>query len=435
MEQGNIRAKRGGRINSSSASRKEWTQVRPSTGGKLDAQAVLLLAVNALYAISNALSGTFLPVYLWKASGSYLLIGWFSFGQFLAGGLTFWLAGKWVKEGNKMNSLRLGILLSGLFFLTVLLLGKQATRYGVPLGMLSGTAMGFYWLAYNVVYFEITEPDNRDRYNGWAGLLGSAGGMIAPWISGYLITTLHGERGYRLIFTLSLIIFGVACVLSFWLRKREKGSERYSFSYGFRRLQEKGNPWRRMFAAVMAQGVREGVFMFLVGLTVYIATSNESKLGNYTLLTSLIALVSFWVIGKRLTMRNRNVAMLAGTLLLGVAIMPLFWGVSYSMLLMFGIGTSLFMPLYIIPMTSRVFDLIGSTEEGASNREEYIVLREAALTLGRLIGLSGYLILLPINHSEQAIVWLMFIVGIMPVAGWYFMRPFLLAPTYVRKTR
>lgn len=391
---------------------------------KLEKQAVLLLVVQALYGVASALSGTFLPIYLWKVSGSYTLIGWFTFAQYVIGGLTFWVVGKWVKEHNKMHSLRLGIALSGVFYSVILLLGEGAKNFSVLLGMLNGLAMGLFWLAFNVVYFEVTEPDTRDRYNGWAGLLGSAAGILAPWISGLLITSMKGERGYRFIFALSLAIFTVSVILSFWLKKRH-GEGKYSWLLGFRQLMEKGNPWRRMIPAIAAQGVREGVFMLLVGLTVYVATRSESKLGTYSLIVSLVALISFWVVGKWMNKMKREWAMLVGVVMIAVVILPLFWQVSYVSLLIFGIGASLFMPLYIIPMTTRVFDLIGQSEDNAKNREELIVLREAGLTIGRIIGLSAYLIVLPINDSPRAITWLLLSVGVVPIAGWWFMRPFL----------
>ena len=390
----------------------------------LNRQAVLLLVVQALFGVANVLSGTFVPVYLWKASQSYMLIGWYTLGQYVMSGLTFWVAGKWVKEHNKMNSLRIGIVLSGVFYCTVLLLGQQAKSYYVPLGILHGMALGFFWLAFNVVYFEVTDPDNRDRYNGWAGLLGSAAGIVAPWVSGLLITSMQGEKGYRLIFTLSLVIFSISVILSFWLKKRH-GQGIYNWKHGLQQLMQKGNPWRRMFPAIAAQGVREGVFMFLVGLTVYVATKNESKLGTFSLITSLVALISFWFVGKMLKKRNRKLVMLIGVIMISVVILPLFWKVTYATLIMFGIGTSLFMPLYIIPMTSRVFDLIGQSEESAREREEFIVLREIALVTGRVIGLTSYLIVLPQNHSTVAITWLLFAVGVVPIAGWWFIKPFL----------
>ncbi|MFS0723312.1 MFS transporter [Paenibacillus sp. 1P07SE] len=392
--------------------------------GALDRQAILLLTVQGMYAAATALSGTFVPVYLWKTSQSFMLIGWFTLFQYVVSGLTFWVAGKWVKERNKMNSLRLGIVLSGVFYCAILLLGQTALQVIIPLGALSGLASGFFWLAYNIVYFEITEPDNRDKFNGWAGLLGSGAGIIAPWISGMLIVAYAGNAGYRLIFTLSLCIFGIAGVLSFLLRKR-KTAGRYSWFYGFRQFRGGDPGWRAVFLSLTAQGVREGVFLFLIGLLVYLVSRDERMLGNYSLWTSLVGLCAFLLVGRLLTMRSRSKAMLFGVIMLTLVILPLIWRLDYVTLLWFGIGTALFLPLYSIPMTSSVFDRIGATAEAASHREEYIVLRELGLVAGRLIGLGAYLVLVSQTSEPAALIWLLLGVGVMPVFGWLFIRRYL----------
>ncbi|WP_020617589.1 MFS transporter [Paenibacillus daejeonensis] len=392
--------------------------------GALDGQAILLLTVQGMYAAATALSGTFVPVYLWKTSQSFMLIGWFTLFQYAVSGLTFWLAGKWVKERNKMNSLRLGIVLSGIFYCSILLLGAAAVRYIALLGALSGLASGFFWLAYNIVYFEITEPDNRDKFNGWAGLLGSGAGIFAPWISGMLIVAYAGGAGYRIIFTISLTIFGVAAILSFWLKKR-KTEGKYSWLYGFRQIGGSDPGWRAVFLSLMAQGVREGVFMFLIGLLVYLVSRDERMLGSFSLWTSLVGLVAFLLVGRLLTMRRRSTAMLIGVIMLTLVIVPLLWRLDYTTLLVFGIGTALFLPLYSIPMTSSVFDRIGATAEAASHREEYIVLRELGLVLGRLLGLAAYLILVSRTSQPQAFIWLLLGVGVMPVVGWFCIRSYL----------
>lgn len=392
--------------------------------GRLDGQSRTLIAVHGLYAAAAALSGTFIPIYLWKAKESFASIGWFCMSQYVVSGLLFWLAGKWVKEHNKMIALRLGIALSGCFYFTVLMIGPSAYRWVVPIGILDGIALGLFWLSYNIVYFEVTGPDNRDRYNGIAGLLGSAAGIVAPWLSGLIITSNKDELGYRIIFTASLVVLAVAVACSFGLRNRASGG-RYDWTHAAKQLRQRGNPWRRFALAIMTQGVRDGVFMFLVGLTVYMATRNEQKLGNYALITSFVALVSFWLIGRTMRTNRRSGAMLAGVLLLSAVIVPLFWGIHYSMLLVFGIGTSLFIPLYMIPMTSTVFDLIGRTEQSVRQREEFIVLRELALTLGRAIGMTAYLIVLSRTKSPAAITWLLFTVGSMPILGWFATRHLL----------
>ncbi|NDI35713.1 MFS transporter [Chengkuizengella sediminis] len=389
--------------------------------GKLTKQAILLLAVHGLFAAANALSGTFVNVYLWKVSNDLSLIGWFSLSHQVVNILTFWLAGKWVKEHNKMNSLRLGVGLSAVFYLFVLLLQKQAVDYVLLLGAVQGMAAGFFWLAFNVVYFEITGPNDRDKFNGYAGLLGSGAGMFAPWISGLVITQMKATSGYKIIFSISLIVFVIGVIVSFFLKKREpKGT--YQWFAAFQRLKEKRNPWRKAFLALMAQGIREGVFTFIIGLLVYIATKNEMKLGNYSLIVSAVALVSYMFMGKYLKPWHRNRAMFIGTIFMIVVIFPFFWDISYMTLLIFGIGTSIFLPLFTIPMTSTVFDIIGRDDESAQQRVEYVVLREAGLNAGRILGTLIFILI--ITWSNKPIVLNVFLlcIGSSPLLAWYFMR-------------
>lgn len=390
---------------------------------ELDGQAVLLLVVHGLFAAANALSGTFVNVYLWKVRQDYALIGWFALFSHLAGALTFWMAGKWVKERNKMNSLRLGVALSAVFYLAVLLLGRRAADLVIPLGILQGMAAGFFWLAFNVVYFEITEPDNRDKFNGWSGLIGSLSSMIAPWISGLMITRVGdgAGSGYRMIFSLSLTVFLIGVIVSFFLKKR-KPDGKYRWLYGFHSLKENGSPWRSVLPGLAAQGVREGVFAFIIGVLIFAATESEAKVGNYWLYSSAVGLVSYWLCGRWLKPARRSAAMLIAALMLTAAVLPFFIAVNYGTLILFGIIAGVFFPLYIIPMTSSVFDLIGKDDDSARHRVEYVVIRELALNAGRIAGTLIFIAVLSRTDSVTAMSLLLLGIGSSPILAWLFMR-------------
>lgn len=389
--------------------------------GALNGQSKLLLIVNGLFAAANALSGTFVTVYLWKAKNDFALIGWFALAHQISMSITFWLAGKWVKEHNKMHSLRLGVAISAIFYLLVLLFQKDAVNYVLLLGFVQGLSSGFFWLAFNVVYFEVTGPRSRDRFNGWAGLLGSGAGMIAPWFSGFLITRMKDTSGYKLIFTISLAIFVLGVVASFFLKKR-KVQGNYEWLHSVHQLRSRGNAWRLVVPALMAQGMREGVFGFIIGLMVYIATKNEMKLGNFSLITSAVAFISFMLVGKLLKHNYRNGAMLIGTLMMVVVISPFFWEVSYLTLLIFGVGTALFIPLYTIPMTSTVFDIIGQDEESARHRVEYVVLRELGLNAGRIAGTLIFIVVISWSTAPLVVNLMLLFIGSAPILAWFYMR-------------
>jgi len=391
------------------------------TKGRLDRQTKLLLLVNGLFVTANALSGTFVNVYLWKSTNDFSLIAWFALVTHAAGALTFWLSGGWVKRHNKMNCLRLGVAVSALFYLTVLLLGARAASYVALLGAVQGMASGFFWLAFNVVYFEVTEPGNRDLFNGWAGLSGSLAGMIAPWISGYLITHMKETAGYRLIFTLSLAVFLIGVAFSFFLKKR-KAQGRYYWFYFLGCLKENRHSWKWAAAALAAQGMREGVFAFIIGLLVYISTQSEMTLGNYSFVTSAVGLVSFMLAGKLLKPRFRRGAMLAGAAAMVGVILVFFWRVNFVSLLIFGVSVALFYPLFSLPMTSATFDLIGRDRESVRNRVEYVVLRELALDAGRIIGVLIFLAVVSFDASPATLNWLMLGIGSAPLLAWFCMR-------------
>lgn len=394
---------------------------RDDRGTNLSRQAILLLLVNGLFTAAGALSGTFLNVYLWKLKESLLFVGWFAIAVHVAGALTFLLAGKWVKEYNKMNSLRLGVALSAVFYFVVLLLETRAVAYIWLLGALQGMASGFFWLSFNVVYFEVTGPDNRDKFNGWAGLLGSLSNMIAPWLSGMVITRMTEASGYRVIFSISLGIFVTGVIVSFFLKKRKADSQ-YAWKHCWKMIRQKGNPWRHVLPALMSQGVREGVFTFLIGLLVYIATRDEMKVGNYWLITSAVALFSFWAAGKFLTPRNRSRFMMVGTLAMVAVILPFFWDVNYTTLLVFGVGTALFIPLFTVPMTSTVFDIIGRDQDSATHKVEYVVIRELGLNIGRIVGIILFIVVVSWRNHELVLSSLLLIIGSFPVLSWWFIH-------------
>jgi YQGE family putative transporter len=303
----------------------------------------------------------------------------------------------------------------------VLWLGSRSIHYIIVLGLVQGISSGLFWLAFNVVYFEVTNPDNRDRFNGWAGLLGAGAGILAPWISGMLIVTLGDIAGYRLIFSISLGIFIVGVIVSFFLKKR-KVEGTYEWFLPIRCLRQAKSPWRRVGLALVAQGFREGVFGFLIGLLVYISTSSEASLGRYLFMTSSVSLVSFWAAGKFIKPRYRRGAMLLGALMMVAVIVPFFWKLSFITLLIFGVTVSLFYPLYSIPMMSTVFDLIGTNEGSAKQREEYVVLRELALNIGRVLGVLIFIAIVSWSTAPSVMSLLLLLIGSSPLASWYFMR-------------
>jgi YQGE family putative transporter len=381
---------------------------------------VLLLLIGGFYSLSISLSNTFVNVYLWKQSGEFKDLGLYNLAIVTMQPLTFILAGRLAKKIDRIIVLRLGVSFLAVFFVTVLLVGERADDYLLLLGALLGIGYGFYWLAFNVLTFEITEPDTRDFFNGFLGLLASTAGMIGPIIAGYMISSLAKWKGYTIIFSISLVLFVVAVVLSFFL-KRRAAEGNYLF---VRILQERNynKNWRLITNAHFFQGLREGTFVFVISVLVYITTGSELALGTFGLVNSATSFVVYYLVSRFIKHKHRKNAILFGGLLLYGAIFLIVFDVSYMRLILYAMVIAIAYPILLVPYSSLTFDVIGRSWKSAEMRIEYIVVRELFLNGGRIVSILLFLGSITFFETEKSIPVLMLFLGAGHVMIYFFIR-------------
>lgn len=369
----------------------------------------LLLFIGGLYSLSAALSNTFVNIYLWKQSGEFSDLALYNLAIVVLQPLTFILAGRWAKKIDRVIVLRIGVIFLALFYLTVLFIGTNASKFLLLLGALLGVGYGFYWLAFNVLTFEITEPENRDFFNGFLGILTSVGGMIGPIAAGFIISRMEKFTGYSVIFGISLTLFSIAVFLSFFL-KRRPADGRYLFG---RILAERKNSlnWRMITNAHFFQGLREGTFIFVISVYVFISTGSELALGTYGLVNSSISFLGYFLVSRLLKKEYRKRAILIGGLLLYSAIFFIVFEVTYQKLLVYAATIAIAYPLLLVPYISLTYDVIGRGWKAAEMRIEYIVVREIFLNAGRIVSILGFLAAVSFFNEEKSIPILLLIIG------------------------
>lgn len=372
---------------------------------RLDSQAQLLILMNTLYLTSIAFSNTFVNIYLWKIKNDFTLIGVFNLLTFTAMPVAFYLGGKIVKKVDRVISIRIGVMVLAIFYSIVLLLGQGTAHFAAPLGFLLGIGAGFYWLGYNVMYFEITGPENRDFFNGKNGLLASLSGMIAPFIAGWLIKV-NPIGGYRILFFLSFLVFMIAVGVSFFIKKRElKGSLSLKKPWHDTIWDTR---WNKMMLAHYFFGLREGLTAFLISLLVFISVSSEFRLGIFTFAVSAVSLLAYYLVGRILVPQKRVFFIFLGAAMLSLMVVPLFFNVHYVWLMVMGLGSAIFYPVFLIPLTSTTFDVIGEDPEKARLRVEYIIMREISFSSGRVTGIGFFVLLVLWTKQIILIILLLF---------------------------
>lgn len=368
-----------------------------------------LLLIGGLYSLSTALSNTFVNIYLWKQSGQFTDIAIYNLSVVVLQPITFILAGRWAKKIDRVIVLRIGVSFLAIFYLAVLFIGTNASKFLILLGSLLGIGYGFYWLAYNVLTFEITEPETRDFFNGFLGVLTSIGGMIGPIAAGFIISRLENFTGYSIVFGLSLGLFSVAVFLSFFL-KRRPAQGKYCFQ---RILTERRNNvnWRLITNAHFFQGLREGTFVFVISVFVFISTGSELALGTFGLINSGISFLAYFLVSRFIKKEHRLKAILIGGCILYLAIFLIVFEITYTNLLIYAATIAIAYPLLLVPYMSITYDVIGRGWKAAEMRIEYIVVRELYLNFGRAVSILSFIAAITLFNEKNSIPYLLLILG------------------------
>ncbi len=372
----------------------------------LSHDARILLAVGGLFTISTALSGTFVNVYLWRARNDFVMIGIFNLFQYLTIPAAFFLGGQLTRKKSAGLSLRIGLLFHIAFFLSILLVNRRAPTYVIPLGILLGLAAGFYWVASQILTFDLTNRMNRDTFNSTLGMIFSISGMLSPLISGYVITVFPAFTGYRLIFLVSVAFYVVIWLVSYLLKTKPYAKPIALLSC----YRKAALSYRYILLGHYFFGIRNGIFMFLINLLVFITAGNELSIGKLSLVTALVSFVTFYGLEKILKPKRRVFFFTLGAVMMLCSVLFLVWRVNLITLFTFGILNAIFVPFFHVPFESATLNVIDKNAATRS-RTEYIILKEIFLNLGRLTGVVAFILILAKNNSPIALRFFLLVVG------------------------
>lgn len=381
---------------------------------------ILLLVIGGLYSLSISLSNTFVNVYLWKQSGEFIDLGIYNLSIVVMQPITFIFAGRLAKKIDRVVVLRLGVIFLAIFFMSVLIIGGSAAKFIILLGGTLGIGYGFYWLAFNVLTFEITEPETRDFFNGFLGIMNSTAGMIGPIIAGFIISRLKNFTGYTTIFSISLLLFSGAVVLSFFLKRRPAEGD-YLFKRIFNERKRDRN-WKMITSAHFFQGLREGTFAFVIGVFVFIATGSELALGKFGLVNSSAAFIAYFLATRIIKKTKRKMFILMGGIFLYLSIFVILFDLSYQRLLIYAVLIAFGYPMLFVPYASITYDVIGRAWNITKARIEYIVVKEIFLNSGRIVSILGFIVAVTLFNEKQSIPILLAIIGAGHLIIYFFVR-------------
>jgi len=351
---------------------------------KLHPKATVAFVLTGLYSAAEALCSIFVTVYLWINSHDLNLICRYYIALFVVTPIFFVLAGWYSQVRDRLHVYRLGLVLHTIYYGALLLLQERAPDYAVALGALLGVTWGAYWGGANTINYDVTTHGRRELFYGLLGAVTNLARLAAPPIGGLIIQMSEDRlQGYHRLFALVLVLYLLAFFVSYRL---PKDNERRPFR--IRRALLPGrdqHDWRYIMLASISLAGSFHIFSILLGLLMYLETSNEVSVGGFASYQALVAIAVSTLLSRYMRPESRGRYMLAASVLLFAGGFLFFTEITALTLIAFGLIRSISMSTFGIGHFSLRMEIIANSAEDPSQRIEYLCAFEIPLAIGRIL--------------------------------------------------
>lgn len=393
----------------------EITDTRVSIRTKLSKPAKTLLSVNGLNGLGMNLSSLFINVFWYKLTQDMSITLLFTLVSYVAWLPAFALAGWFSKRFSRKSAIVIGTITQLAFYGVVLFYGEQSAQWIPELGVLYGVGAGFYWLGINVLTVKLTSPSNRDWFNGANGMIGSITGMLGPLLAGWTVSAAPDRIGYPLVFGAAFLCFLLSMLASFQLPdETSRKPFQVRSMLGILRQAE----WRRLTFAFAALAFREGVLAAAIGLWVFISTQSEGTTGQFAFLTTMLSVVSFYVVGRFAREHHYRGLLALGTTLFSLSMVGISIHMNKSTLLLYGVMDAISRPIFDTPFNTLAYNYVSRFDLGGKISTELVVWREFALSVGRISSVGILVMLYKWTDPDLTLdlfLGVIFLVGLLPL--------------------
>lgn len=356
------------------------------TSSSLHPKAGLVLSLNALYNVAEALCSVFVGVYFYVNSLDFRVVCLHYVALYAVTPVVFLLAGWYAKTRDRVHVFRFGLVLHAVYYGALLWLQEDSANHAVALGALLGVTWGFFWAGNNTFTFDFSTLERRDYFLGMLSTVSAVARLAGPLIAGLVIGLApRAETGYRAVFTLALLLYMVAIAASFAVPhdgvRRPFHPRRALFPPPEHR------DWRLVMAASATLAGSFHILQFVLAMILFLRTGSEISVGGFASAQGLIGVAAAWLVGRTVTVRTRKPFMLAGTLVMVAAGCLIAWRLDLVTLVLFGFLRSVSEPLFGIPHTGIRFDVMSRTA-APGDRIEYLAAWEVPLAAGRLFTMT-----------------------------------------------
>jgi predicted MFS family arabinose efflux permease len=262
----------------------------------------------------------------------------------------------------------------------------------VPTAILSGSGGAFYWVGHNVLVTNYTTKDNREIGIAILGIVQGVMTLLIPVVSGFVISFMVGNTGYRVMFGIGMAAVVAQVVVQMKLYPVEQKQHASQVRLAVK-LVRKMISVKLMLGYEFIRGFRDGAFGFIMNMILFEIITDESLVGINTFLSGAASIIGSWVYGRAVRSYNRDKFTIAAATTLTLLAIPLFWVMSAPSAMLFNVATAFGSLFMFYSCNNQSYDVVGQSDSTRRCIGELLAFREGACATGRMCGLTVLLLL------------------------------------------
>ena len=354
----------------------------------------IVLIITAVYTLAATMATTFINVYLFDYTNSYIVLNIYQMVRLGLLGVVAVISAKLSYRLRMSVTLTIGLVCITLSVMVLLILQAKVADnmlYVYLIALIWGSGEGFFWISLNTLNQLITSPVTRGYYLGVNGAVTNIATILAPLFSAQILAMYTIEiDGYYMMFKFVIVMFALISILSMMVKSPV---EKKTFSVIKTFLERRHDlQWNYVIRTQFCWGVRDAAVMSLTGILIYQAVGNGTAYGRLLAVFAIVATISNYVVGKIVKKHNRIFYLAIGAIGMFLSGMSLVVIPGLAGAITHGMLANLFFAFMSIPYSIIAMNIISDYMKN-ENVIGRTTCREVMTATGRVFGL-GVLILI-----------------------------------------
>lgn len=365
----------------------------------LSSESRCMLLSYVLVGLADPMISVFTNAFLWRSTHDPLALVVYNGGFFLALSLGFYLNGYLLRRFSVSQLYWVGCVLQGLVPFLVMIHRVDSLWLIALAGLLFGCAAGLFWSNRNLMTLTQTQTQDRLYFGGLESGLGTIVSIAMPTLIGWFLVWGETRRWYSV--HQAYLVMGFAAVLILFAAGASlQACTCHPKIPSHLLLRKPSSRWRAMRWLEYIHGVHGGTEIVVPTLVVLTLLGEEASLGLVHSLSAISAALAIYTIGRVARSEHRPHLLGVWIVLEVLASVVFAWWFSATSVIVYTVLVALVANTRWVTLMSLTYDVIDD-EERVHGLPKYVFLfdREVFLNLGRVTGLSLFVLLLLFDHE------------------------------------